>query len=188
MRKRLAPGMAVPDFRYDTIDKRAVDFRPNTNGQRGALFFLRYVGCPVCQLKLAQLTKDHDLFHGAGLRVFAVLQSNPSTVAEALSGRQLPFTIICDPDGEIFERFGVAPGNLLTYLAPSALRESRRASREGFRHGKREGNEMQLPAVFVTTEKGLIEYAYYGATIADVPSAKVILEAARAEASTSARR
>jgi hypothetical protein len=60
------------------------------------------------------------------------------------------------------------------------IMKAMKASRGGFRHGKKEGKEMQLPAVFIVNGAGKIDYAYYGKNIGDVPDNDVILNAARA--------
>ncbi len=180
MAERLAAGMNAPGFTYDTVSERALDFRETTRDKRSALFFLRYAGCPICQMKIGELRRDHDAFTAAGIKVFVVLQSDPATVKEGLAGSTLPFEIICDPAGKLFALYGVAPGNLFQYLAPPVILKALRAARGGFSHGKKEGNEMQLPAVFVVDAGGIIRYAYYGKNIGDVPDSAAVLGTAGA--------
>jgi thioredoxin-dependent peroxiredoxin len=180
MKKRLSIGTKAPNFTYDTVTEQSLDFYKTTKGKKAVLFFLRYAGCPVCQLKIRDILRDYKDFKAAGLEVFVILQSVPSTVREALAGTTVPFTIVCDNDEKIFGLYGVSAGNIFQYLAPSVLIKALRAARAGFKHGKKEGNEMQLPAVFIVNTAGTINYAYYGMNIGDVPDNNVILNAARA--------
>jgi thioredoxin-dependent peroxiredoxin len=180
MEKRLGTGMTAPNFTYNTISRQSLDFYKTSRGKKSVLFFLRYAGCPICQMKIGDLLHDHAKFRAAGLEVYVVLQSDPSSVKEGITGSSAPFEIICDPREKIFALYGVAPGNIFQYLAPSVIMKAMKASRGGFRHGKKEGKEMQLPAVFVVNGEGKIDYAYYGKNIGDVPDNSVILNAARA--------
>ncbi len=179
MQKKLVKGIAAPNFTFDTISKRSLDFYKTARRKKSVLFFLRYIGCPVCQLKIGEINRDYEEFRIAGLEVYVVLQSSPSSVKEGLAGSQVPFTIICDREEKIFALYGVAPGNIFGYIAPAVIMKAMKASRGGFRHGKKEGKEMQLPAVFILNKDRKIDYAYYGKNIGDVPDNRVILNAAK---------
>jgi thioredoxin-dependent peroxiredoxin len=180
MKKKLATGMTAPNFTFDTISDHSLDFYKTARGKKAVLFFLRYMGCPVCQMKIGEIIRDHEEFRSAGLEVYVVLQSSPSSVKEGLAGSRVPFTIICDREEKVFALYGVAPGNIFGYIGPAVIMKAVKASRGGFRHGKKEGKEMQLPAVFILNEDGKIDYAYYGKNIGDVPDNRAILNAARA--------
>jgi len=179
MKQKITPGMTAPNFTYDTISKQSIDFHKTTGGKRSIIFFLRYTGCPICQMKIGDILRDHEEFRAAGLQVYVVLQSTPASVKEGLAGFQVPFTVVCDPEENVFTLYGVSPGNLFGYLTPSVIMKAMKASRAGFKHGKKEGNEMQLPAVFIINGDGKIAYAYYGKNIGDVPDNREILNAAR---------
>ena len=181
MKQKLTPGMTAPNFTYDTISKHSLDFHKTTDGKRSVIFFLRYPGCPICQMKIGDLLRDHKEFRAAGLQVYVVLQSTPASIKEGLAKLKVPFTIVCDPEEKVFALYGVAPGNLFGYLTPSVIMKAMKASRAGFKHGKKEGKEMQLPAVFILNEDGKIDYAYYGKNIGDVPDNRVILNAVRVQ-------
>jgi len=180
MKKRLSIGTKAPNFTYDTVTEQSLDFYKTIRGRRSVLFFLRYAGCPICQMKLRDILRNHEDFRAAGLEVFVILQSVPSTVREALAGTPVPFRIVCDGNSRIFKLYGVSAGNILQYLAPSVILKAIKAARAGIKHGKKEGNEMQLPAVFIVGAEGSIDYAYYGMNIGDVPENSVILGASRA--------
>lgn len=56
------------------------------------------------------------------------------------------------------------------------LKEKGAAAREaGFVHGDYEGNEMQLPAMFIVNEDGIIEYVRYAKNIMDMPKIDEVL-------------
>lgn len=179
MEPKLKAGMNAPNFNYKTTSQQSLDFYKTVAGKKSVIFFLRYIGCPVCHMKMHDLISGHKDFSAAGLQVFVALQSTPASVMEGLAGIKTPFTVICDANEDVFALYGVAPGNLCGYLAPSVIMKAVRASRAGYRHGKKEGKEMQLPAVFIINGDGKIAYAYYGKNIGDVPDNQEILNAAR---------
>ena len=179
MKQKLKPGMNAPNFNYETISQQSLDFYKNTEGKKSVIFFLRYIGCPVCHMKIRDILSDNEKFNAAGLQVYAVLQSTPASVREEIDEAKMPFTIVCDPEEKVFALYGVAPGNLFGYLTPSVIMKAMKASRAGFKHGKKEGKEMQLPAVFIIDGDRKITYAHYGKNIGDVPDNQVILKAAR---------
>ncbi len=180
MNKKLTAGMKAPNFTYDTISGQSFDFYKASRGEKAVLYFLRYAGCPICQLKIWDIMRTYDELAAAGLAVYVILQSGPSSVKEGLAGVTPPFTIVCDPKEKIFSLYGVAPGNIFQYLAPPVIMKAMKASRSGYKHGKKEGQEMQLPAVFIVSTGETITFAYYGRNIGDVPDNGVILNAARA--------
>jgi peroxiredoxin len=171
----LAMGYKAPDFRFKTPWDGEVNFYDAAGNNPAVLIFLRYYGCPVCQMEMAKIKQEIDLVRQKGGRVFVVLQSAPETLASLTSKEDWPFTIISDPQGKIFQLYGVEAGGIIKYLHPAGLIAAIKAISRGFRHGKFEGKETQLPAAFAITGDKLIKYGYYGANISDMPSlAKII--------------
>jgi len=165
----LKTGDKAPNFQFDTPWSSPHDFYETLQDQHAVLVFLRYHGCPICQMEMADLKRDIDLFNLKGARVFVFLQSGPATLASLLKKEEWPFTIVCDPKGIIFQRYAVEPGGIMKYLHPAGLIAAIKATGRGFFHGKFEGKETQLPAAFILKSDKTITYAYYGKNISDVP-------------------
>ena len=167
--------MQAPDFTFDTPWEQHLEFHKSIEGTMAVLFFLRYLGCPICQSKISEIRHDAEQFRAKGASVFVVLQSDPAVVRAALEDDEaMPFTIICDPEQAIFKRYGVEPGNIFHYIAPSVIMKSIRASRGGFARGLKEGNELQRPAVFIIDRQKTVAFAYHGKNIGDLPENAVI--------------
>src|SRR5512140_1655463 len=111
----IAVGTQAPEFRYASPWEKDLSFHVAIAGKPTALYFLRYIGCPICQLKISELRADAARFSALGARVFVVLQSEPAVV-QPLLGEDFPLAIICDPRQEIVRQYGVAPGSLRRYL------------------------------------------------------------------------
>lgn len=163
-------GDKAPNFQFETPWKSSQDFSEALQQQDAVLVFLRYHGCPVCQMEMANLKRDIALFNQKGARVFVFLQSSTDTLQPLLKEEEWPFDIVCDPDGEIFQRYAVEPGGILKYLNPAGLVGVIKATGKGYMHKKFEGKETQLPAAFIVKSDQRIAYAYYGKNISDVPA------------------
>jgi len=170
MKVQLTLEDTAPDFRFDAPWKQGLQFYRQIEGKPAVLVFLRYLGCPVCQMEMANFKNSFNLFKNKGAGLFVAIQSPPSTVARVTGPKDWPFTIICDPESKIFKLYGVEPGGIIKYLHPAGLIAAVKATVKGYRHGKFEGRETQLPAAFVISSEKKIRFAYYGKTLSDVPA------------------
>lgn len=177
---RLTVGDFLPEFVYDTPFAKGVSFRETCGKVPGktALVFLRYYGCTLCQLDLHSYAAAYDAIRQTGGQLLVVLQSDPENLANQLTPESLPFEIICDPQQELYRRFcvGAAP-SMLRMMSPATVAKGIRAMAGGYKHGEYEGNELQLPAVFVTRRDGCLAYVRYGTATGDAPTPKELLAA-----------
>jgi thioredoxin-dependent peroxiredoxin len=175
MTQRLTAGAAAPDFVFDTPWKKKLKLSDFTGKKTTVLMFLRYIGCPICQMKIAELKKEFGRFENNGAHLLVVLQSTPANISAMISEKDMPFVIVCDPGERIFTLYGVKPGSIFGYVTPTTIVRAIKATRLGFRHGKYEGNEKQLPATFIIDKGRKVRYAYYGKNVADVPKTEKLL-------------
>lgn len=168
--QKLQVGDKAPDFDFQTPWLSQQNFYETMGNNPAVLVFLRYQGCPVCQMEMAHLKREIGLFTQKKGKVFVCLQSSPETVVSAANEEDWPFPIVCDSQGAIFKTYAVNPGGILTYLHPAGLMAAVKSMGQGFRHGKFEGKETQLPAAFVLNSMKVIKYAYYGKHISDIPT------------------
>ena len=169
MNSKLAMGNKAPDFKFKTPWDDEVNFYDAAGNNTAVLIFLRYYGCPVCQMEMAKIKQAIDLVRKKGGRAFVVLQSEPEMLASLTGKEDWPFTIISDPQGKVFKLYGVEAGGIIKYLHPAGLIAAIKAVSRGFRHGKFEGKETQLPAAFAMTGDKVIKYVHYGENISDIP-------------------
>lgn len=175
MKNRLTTGTTAPDFTFDTPWKQSLSFYDFLKDEKALLVFLRYMGCPLCRLKLSEMIQDWHEFEKADVHLFIVLQSLPEIIRESTEEKDMPMTLICDPEMKIFDLYKVYPGSLFRYLTLEVIQKALRAKKQGFKHGKSEGKELQLPAVFLIGTDKKVQYAYYGKNIGDIPDNQTIL-------------
>jgi hypothetical protein len=97
---------------------------------------------------------------------------------KALQETPLPLEFICDPEMEFYRQLEIRPARNMRALAGNIFRTMAKlnaARKQGYKHGDYEGNEQQLPALFVVAADGTVRYAHYAADLADMPSVKDVL-------------
>jgi peroxiredoxin len=180
---KLLEGTKLPDFQFHTasgLDLSASEVIKKT--KKTVFWVLRYVGCTTCRYDIHVIKERYREFVEAGAQVLVVLQSLPENVKADLTGDEAPYEIICDPDQTIYQRFSIEPTLDKESRMPKdpadvaklqAKVEKIKAS--GFVHGKYEGNENQLPAMFIVEPDGLIAYAHYAKNSIDMPNVDEVL-------------
>jgi peroxiredoxin len=178
---KLLAGERLPSFTFDTHLRDGLESLSVLKGKT-VFWVLRYIGCTVCRYDVHLIAQRYEEFKAKGAQVFVVMQSDRDHVQKDLSSTDtvLPFEIICDPDQKIYNMLSIEPAESMEALAGGnmdALKEKGAKAREcGFTHGDYEGNEQQLPAMFIADEDGTVLYAHYAQNIVDMPSVDEVIE------------
>lgn len=157
-----APVFSVPDVAGETFALES--FRGK---QRVALFFLRYLGCPICRMEIGELRKRYSEFRERGAEVAVILETESERLQQYASVKELPFRLIPDPAKELFDLYGVRRGQLTAALHPDVLAAAMKATVHGIFHGKFDGDERQLPGDFIIGKDGALLHAHVGRHPAD---------------------
>lgn len=167
---RLKVGDILPDFRYETPFERGLLMSSTAcKANRTALVFLRYYGCTLCQYDMHEIADNYQHILGGGAQLLVVLQSEPKKLVRQLAPDAFPFSIVCDPQQELYHRFEIMPARSKESMLDSATLRKIEKARQLFSHGEYEGEELQLPAVFVFDGRLSISYVHYGKTAGDIP-------------------
>ena len=164
----------------DTQNGHYEHLREMLNGKT-VLWVLRYIGCTVCRFDVHMIMKRYEEFTARNAKVIVVMQSDTAHLQNDLkqSDTVLPFEIIADPGQVIYRRLGInAAGSKEELLGSSAeqLKRKAAAAREvGFSHGDYEGDELQLPALFILDDQGTVLYSHYAETLMDMPGVDQVL-------------
>lgn len=171
---KLSVGERMPDFTYDTPFARNLSLSETVNQVTGktAIVFLRYYGCTLCQLDLRSYAEAYDRIIESGGQFLVVLQSSAESLAAQMQQEELPYPIICDPEKKLYTMLSIdSASSALKMMSPSAVFKGIKAVAKGFKHGAYEGDELQLPAVFVMTQDLRLVYTHYGRDAGDAPTA-----------------
>lgn len=92
----------------------------------------------------------------------------------------LPFEIISDPDEVLYRTLSIRAAENVEELRGSdmtrLLAKRKAAEDAGYVHGDYEGNELQLPALFILDDQGTVLYSHYVQTLMDMPDIDQVLQ------------
>ena len=164
----------MPNFTFNTQKRTGVTIEEAVKGKKKTVFWvLRYIGCTVCRYDVHVISQRYQEFLDKDAQVYVVMQSDPQVVRDDLakSPIAIPIEIICDTDMNIYKTLSIETwGEPGSKAAMAKIQVKGAAAAEaGFTHGQYEGLEEQLPAMFITNDQGVVEYAHYGKDIMDMP-------------------
>jgi peroxiredoxin Q/BCP len=162
---RITQGTIAPDFTA-TVYHRDPLTLSSLRGQKVWLAFFRYAGCPLCNLRVHQMTQRYRAWEKQGLAIVAVFQAPVDEVEANVGQQNAPFAIVCDPDEELYRLYGLE-ASLSGYLSPKNLPLAAEALKAGFMPGTMHGTKTRLPADFLIDETGKIIETFYAPVIGE---------------------
>lgn len=125
------------------------------------LQFRRFAGCPICSLHLAKLGTRRAEIEAAGVAEVVVFRSSNDALRSYHA--EVPFACVADPDGVLYEEFGVRssprslfhPRAMVTYMQGVAAAGSLLGSFSKDDH-------LGLPADFLVAPEGRLAAVHYG--------------------------
>ncbi|MPM02955.1 hypothetical protein SDC9_49214 [bioreactor metagenome] len=172
----------MPNFSFQTPSQNCMNLKDAVGGKKTIVAFLRYFGCRATQVDLIDFTKGYQKLSDAGAGLLLVLQSDPKLLSQVFKNHPAPFTVAADPEQKLYHELEIAPAETKEILLGESEKweaKKKRIAKLGLVHGEYEGEELQLPAVFVVDPGLKVLYAYYGKNIADVPGVEELLAVCR---------
>lgn len=152
LHQKLRDGDSAPQFQATDvlgIDINLADYKDKFV----LLVFLRYSGCPWCNLTLHRLTLEYPMLQQNGCEVIAFVQSSADNITANMYGRQQPrppFPIIGDPERHYYDLYGV--GTSVKAAARSIVDIPywlKAVYEHGYKQTKIDGNMLIVPATFL---------------------------------------
>lgn len=165
----------APDFDAVLTGGETINLRKELNKGPVCLIFLRYIGCPICRQRLAELEGELNQYSQQNIRLIVVLESPMERVEDYFFRNGFNIQALPAPDRELYDLYHVSKGTVTAVLNPQVLKSAAKATLNGHMHGALGGSERQLPAAFVVTKEGKFAYVNYGEHAADTPSTETIL-------------
>ena len=163
----LAAGDMAPDFTVQDVKGKTITLSKYRD-QSVLLVFLRYAGCPWCNLAIHRLALEYPMLHKQNCQIIAFVQSDSESICENIYERHEvtpQFPIIADPDKEFYKLYGV-------HSRPAAITKAIRAipywvhavKAHGFKQTKMDGDLFMVPATFLISSKTgqIVEADYDG--------------------------
>lgn len=174
----LKSGQQAPDFVAVTSKHDTVSLS-NYQHKKVLLSFFRYVGCPICNLRVHELVKNYEMLKDMGYEVVAVFESENAVLQKYSDQSSIPFPMIGDPNHTLYKMYHVEKSfwkTLKSAFHKTLKKESQRGMElyEGKTY-RRDGSLSRIPADFIIDENGFISVAYYGKSIRDhLPLANIL--------------
>ncbi len=141
------------------------------------LVFLRYFGCPFCQMQVVSLREARERFVEAGANVVLVGQGEPERGRAFTASHAVPFPCLLDRDRALYRAYGLGRGTAMQIFSPRVAVPFVRANLhpETMQRGLRGGSFTQMPGTFVVDREGTIRMAHRNRHIGDSPSTDALL-------------
>ena len=164
---RLRYGDVMPEFHYDTPYQPQKSFQELTLGTSPlAVIFLANFGHPITRYFLAKYYTTYSELIDCRLAV--VVKSKPQVISAAFPPGAIPFEIICDPEGALYDYFEIpTETNAYKFASLESLKILRAARKEGYRLKK--DQPQQLPLTLILAPGGGVGMAHYGSSLTDFP-------------------
>jgi peroxiredoxin Q/BCP len=152
MTKPLGVNQKVPHLVLKDIFGSRVNLATYTKGYT-LLVFLRYAGCPWCNLAIHRLSIEYDRLSEKHCNVVAFIQSDKQSVVKNIYDRhplRPQFPIIADQAMKFYKQFGVKPSLPGTIASITKLPYWLESVRKlGFHQTKLDGSFFLVPAWFL---------------------------------------
>ena len=184
--KVLRPGDAAPTFETVALDGTAIQVP--AAGAWTLISFLRYASCPMCNLRVRELTLRTADLESHLVAWVAVFHSSAERLERHQHGDALRH-VVADQRRVLYELYGVGRswwGTLLTMLVPSFYWSVLRATALGYWGGAIDGSFHSMPADFLVSPDGVIRLAHYGRHIGDHSDVSSVVSAVQAPPSAGA--
>ncbi|TMK77122.1 MAG: AhpC/TSA family protein [Actinobacteria bacterium] len=163
------PAVGDPAPEATLLDRTgaSVALSSTWQGHPAVLVFLRYFGCPFCQMQVVGLRADRERF-----------EERTATVVLIGDEKQVSFECVLDTEGWVYSDYGLGRGSLGQVFGPASIAPFLRANlhAETRQRGLKGGSMMQMPGTFVVDSHGVVRFAHRNRTISDSPRNEHILE------------
>jgi peroxiredoxin len=158
---KLKVGDKAPNIESNSVNLGRIDLSSLKGKERVLLVFSRYFGCRLCQLDFHELLQKATEIQNHA-KIIYINQSTDNTAKDYIKEKAVPFPVIVDAKEPfpLYQAYNVGDWEPEEREKINAKRP--RIIAAGFQHGAYEGNEQQMPASFIISKNGTIEYAKYG--------------------------
>lgn len=146
-------GEAAPDFSVQAVDGSTVTLSDYA-GDYVLVAFLRYSGCPWCNLAIHRLAVEQPLLKDSRCQIVTFIQSAPEDIETNILQRHqvVPkFPIVADPDMTVYKQYGVKPSvsRSLRHMIRNVPSWLQSVYKEGYNQTSVDGSLFLAPATFL---------------------------------------
>lgn len=173
---KLRVGDVAPVFDTFDVQGKCVRLSDYKKKKYTLLVFLRYSGCPWCNLSIHRLAMEYPMLKAEKCEVIAFIQSTSEQVHKNIYGRHKvkpKFSIIADPDKAFYKQYGVerSPRAAAAHGMRAIPQWVHAVKNLGFKQKEIDGDLFLVPAAFLISSRNQrIKKAEYGTSFYDYES------------------
>jgi len=165
MDNKIVVGQKAPQFEAVDVFGKNVKLS-NYSNKYTLVVFLRYAGCPFCNLALHRLAMEQQILKESRCEVIAFIQSSKENIIENIYNRhehKPEFSIIPDQAEKFYKLYDVKTSIKALVKSITKIPYWIHSVKDlGFTQGKVDGNWLMVPAVFLVGEgeQNIIHVSY----------------------------
>lgn len=158
----------APEFSINDVFGNPVSLH-KYKGKTVYLAFMRFAGCPVCNLRVHTLLKHADSFKAKNIEVVLVYESSLANMLKYLENSTYPFTFVADPEGTLYNAYHIEKSwmKLMASMFKGMLGKVRAGEKLFRKKPAMDGNMNRMEAEFVIDRNGKLAAAHYSAFLGD---------------------
>ncbi|HSC52389.1 MAG TPA: peroxiredoxin-like family protein [Phnomibacter sp.] len=157
---------------FSGSDQKGHRFDSKEQLQKSKLLVVFYRGhwCPYCNRELSSIQDSLQMLHAKNVRVVAITPEQPAYVQKTIEKTDVKFPVLHDKGHSIMDNFGVT-----TYLDAAAINRLKTIGVDIATINGSNGAVLPLPAVFILSQQGRIEYMFFDPNYRLRPSVSELL-------------
>jgi len=158
----------APDFNINDVFSNRISLY-NYKGKKVYLAFMRFAGCPVCNLRVHELLKHADAFKAKNIDVVLVYESSIANLRMYLEDTAYPFTFVADPENTLYNAYGVERSwtKFLGSMFKGMIGKASAGDKLFKKKPELDGKINRLEAEFLIDENGRLAIAHYSEFLGD---------------------
>jgi peroxiredoxin Q/BCP len=166
------------NFTATTVEGKTFNLS-DLRGKKIFLAFYRNGACALCNLRVHELSLRQKDFDNAGIAMVAVFESSIEDMQPYVGKQELGFTLLSDPDGKLYEMYGVKSSpELVNRVMTSGTANNRvaEAGKAGFKLTPQEGsNFFRIPAdVLIDKDLNIVKIHHCDEIINHLPIEEIL--------------
>ena len=163
---RLQTGTPAPDFTAKDLDGNEISLS-KLRGKPVWLAFFRYAACPLCAYRIHELLAQWEQrFAPHNFALLTVWQSKPEKLEEVRERHDPKFTLIPDPEMNVYAAYRVEKGLSKMMGMGDILDGVKGARKMGLKMVRAwEGPATRAPADFLIDPDGVLRVTHYGENV-----------------------
>ncbi len=149
----LSVGDNAPNFNVTTVEGKKINLE-DYSSKYLLVAFLRYAGCPWCNLAVHRLTMEQKILRDSDCEILVFIQSNSNNIEQNIIKRHKvtpQFPIIADQEMKIYKKYFIKPSaaKTLKYAIKNVPIWVQAVFKEGYKQTTVDGSMFIVPAAFL---------------------------------------